>query len=71
MSVQSQIVALVHMMVQAVFSFACALVVLMTPLDRMAMQLMPFAIGGAMALALPVSGAIARRMRARARSACM
>lgn len=66
MSVENQIVALVYMMVQSVFFFAGALVVLMTPLDRMAMQLFPFVIGGAMLLSLPVSDAIARRMRARA-----
>lgn len=66
MSVENQIIALVYMMVQSVSFFAGALVVLMTPLDSMAMQLFPFVIGGAMLLSLPVSDAIAQRMRARA-----
>ena len=65
MFVRMQITALVYMMVQAVMFGVGVLLVLTTPLESMAMQLMPWVVGVSAVVSLPVSWMIAPRLRAR------
>jgi hypothetical protein len=65
MFVRLQITALVYMMVQAVMFGVGVLLVLSTPLEGMAMQLMPWVVGVSALVSLPVSWMIAPRLRAR------
>jgi hypothetical protein len=65
MWVRIQIAALVYMMVQAVMFGVGVLLVLTTPLEAMAMQLMPWVVAVSASLSLPVSWIIAPRLRAR------
>jgi hypothetical protein len=65
MSVRVQIAALIYMMVQAVMFGVGALLVLTTPLQTMAMQLMPWVVVVSSIISLPVSWVIAPRLRAR------
>lgn len=65
MYVRLGITALLFMMINAVFFGAGAVLVLATPLEIMALQLMPIVVVAAPALALPVSWWLAPRLRAR------
>ncbi len=65
MSTCMQITVLVYMMVQAIMFGAGVLLVLGTPMQSMAMQLMPWVVGVSALISLPVSWMIAPRLRAR------
>ncbi len=65
MYVRLGIAALLFMMINAVFFGVGAVLVLATPLDAMASQLMPIVVVATAALALPVSWWLAPRLRAR------
>lgn len=65
MSVRLQIAAMLFMMIQAVLFFAGILLLLLTPLSREAMDLMPWVVGGTAIVSLPLSWWLAPRLRAR------
>jgi hypothetical protein len=65
MSVRLQIAALIFMMVQGVLFGVGVTLVLVTPLSAFAMQLMPWVVGISFIVSLPLSWAIAPRLRAR------
>ena len=65
MSVRMQIAAMVFMMVQAMLFFTGLVLVLTTRLDDRAMELMPWVVGLSALISLPLSWAIAPRLRAR------
>ena len=60
-----QIAAMVYLMVQAIMFGAGIIIVLATPLNAMAMQLIPWVVGVTAILSLPISWLIAPRLRAR------
>lgn len=65
MPVRLQIAAMLFLMIQAVAFFAAVLVVLLTPLSREAMGLMPWVVGLSAAVSAPLSWWLAPRLRAR------
>ena len=65
MSVRIQIAAVVYLMIQAMMFGVGTLLVLATPLNDMAMQLMPWVVGMSAVLSLPISWMIAPRLQAR------
>ncbi len=65
MYIRIQIAAMVYLMVQAIMFGAGIIIVLATPLNAMAMQLMPWVVGVTAILSLPISWLIAPRLRAR------
>ena len=65
MNVRIQIAAMVYLMVQAIMFGAGIILVLATPLNAMAMQLIPWVVGVSAILSLPISWLIAPRLRAR------
>lgn len=65
MSIRLQIAAMLFMMIQAVLFFAATLFLLLSPLSQEAMALMPWLVVGTTLLSLPLSWALAPRLRAR------
>ncbi len=65
MWIRIQIAAMVYLMVQAIMFGAGMVLVLATPLNAMAMQLIPWVVGVKALLSLPISWLIAPRLRAR------
>jgi hypothetical protein len=65
MYIRILIAAMVYLMVQAIMFGAGIIIVLATPLNAMAMQLIPWVVGVAAILSLPISWLIAPRLRAR------
>ncbi len=65
MWIRIQIAAMVYLMVQAIMFGAGMILVLATPLNAMAMQLIPWVIGVTALLSLPIAWLIAPRLRAR------
>jgi hypothetical protein len=65
MYIRIQIAAMVYLMVQAIMFGAGIIIVLATPLNAMAMQLIPWVVGVTATLSLPISWLIAPRLRAR------
>jgi Na+-driven multidrug efflux pump len=65
MSVRIYIAAVVYMIVQAVMFGVGTILVLATPLNNMAMQLMPWVVALTSILSLPIAWVIAPRLRAR------
>lgn len=65
MSVRLQIAAMIFLMVQAVLFGVLTLVVLLSPLSRDAMAVMPWVVGGSTLVSLPLSWMLAPRLRAR------
>ena len=65
MWIRIQIAAMVYLMVQAIMFGAGMVLVLATPLNAMAMQLIPWVVGVTALLSLPISWLIAPRLRAR------
>ncbi|MFG1478815.1 hypothetical protein V5F53_09105 [Xanthobacter sp. V4C-4] len=65
MSVRLQIAAMIFLMAQAMAFFAATLVLLLTPLSREAMSLMPWIVVGTAAVSAPLSWWLAPRLRAR------
>lgn len=63
MSVRLQIAAMLFMMIQAVLFFAGLLLVLLTPLARDAMALLPWVVTATTIVALPLSWWLAPRLR--------
>ena len=60
-----QIAAMVYLMVQAIMFGAGIVLVLATPLNAIAMQLIPWVVGITAIISLPISWLIAPRLRAR------
>lgn len=65
MYIRILIAAMVYLMVQAIMFGAGIILVLATPLNAMAMQLIPWVVGVTAVLSLPISWLIAPRLRAR------
>jgi hypothetical protein len=65
MYIRILIAAMVYLMVQAIMFGAGIILVLATPLNAMAMQLIPWMVGITALLSLPISWLIAPRLRAR------
>ncbi|MEP9350988.1 hypothetical protein [Xanthobacter sp. KR7-225] len=65
MSIRVQIAAMLFMMIQAVLFFAGTLFLLLTPLSREAMALMPWVVAVTALMSLPLSWWLAPRLRAR------
>jgi hypothetical protein len=65
MSVRIQIAIMVYMMVQAVMFGVGVVLVLATPLNDLAMLLIPWVVAATSVLSIPVSWWIAPRLRAR------
>lgn len=65
MSIRLQIAAMLFMMIQAVLFFTVALFVLLSPLSRNAMTLMPWVVGMTVLQSIPLSWWLAPRLRAR------
>ena len=65
MSIRFQIAAMLFLMIQAVLFFTGLLLVLLTPLSREAMDLMPWVVGATALVSLPLSWWLAPRLRAR------
>ena len=65
MYIRIQIAAMVYLMVQAIMFGAGIILVLATPLNAMAMQLIPWVVGVTAILSIPISWLIAPRLRAR------
>ncbi|MFG1372584.1 hypothetical protein V5F32_10455 [Xanthobacter oligotrophicus] len=65
MSIRLQIAAMLFLMIQAVLFFTGLLLVLLTPLSREALELMPWVVGGTIFVSLPLSWWLAPRLRAR------
>jgi hypothetical protein len=65
MMIRLSIAVLVFMMIQAVLFGVGAVLVLATPLNELAMQLMPVVVIGSAIIAMPISWLIAPRLRAR------
>ena len=65
MWIRIQIAAMVYLMVQAIMFGAGIIIVLATPLNAMAMQLIPWVVGVTALISLPISWLIAPRLRAR------
>jgi len=65
MSTRIQIAAVVYMMVQAMMFGLGIVVVLATPLDNWAMQLIPWVVAISAIVSLPIAWMIAPRLRAR------
>ncbi|GLI22690.1 putative membrane protein [Xanthobacter flavus] len=65
MSIRLQLAAMLFMMIQAVTFFAALLVLLLSPLARDAMTLMPFVVLGSSIISAPLSWWLAPRLRAR------
>lgn len=65
MSVRLQIAAMLFLMIQAVAFFAAVLVLLLSPLAREAMSLMPWVVAGTALVSVPLSWWLAPRLRAR------
>ena len=65
MYIRILIAAMVYLMVQAIMFGAGIILVLATPLNAMAMQLIPWVVGVTALLSLPISWLIAPRLRAR------
>ena len=63
--IRIQIAAMVYLMVQAIMFGAGIIIVLATPLNAMAMQLIPWVVGVTAILSIPISWLIAPRLRAR------
>ncbi|MFG1382958.1 hypothetical protein [Xanthobacter versatilis] len=64
MSVRLQIAAMLFMMIQAVLFFTGLLLVLLTPLAREAMALLPWVVTTTTIVSLPLSWWLAPRLRA-------
>ena len=60
-----QIAVLVYLMIQAIMFGIGTVLVLATPLQQMAMQLMPWVVGVSAILSAPISWMIAPRLQAR------
>lgn len=65
MPVRLQLAAMLFMMIQALVFFAGVLLVLLTPLAREAMVLMPWVVGISVVVSAPLSWFLAPRLRAR------
>ncbi|WP_296578865.1 hypothetical protein [Xanthobacter sp.] len=65
MAIQLQLAAMLFMMIQAVTFFAALLALLLSPLARDAMTLMPFVVLGSSIISAPLSWWLAPRLRAR------
>ncbi|MEP9352111.1 hypothetical protein ABLE93_00780 [Xanthobacter sp. KR7-65] len=65
MSVRFPLAAMLFMMIQAVTFFAGVLLVLLSPLSREAMSLMPWVVVLSVAVSAPLSWWLAPRLRAR------
>lgn len=65
MSVRLQIAAMLFMMIQAMAFFAVLLVLILTPLSREALALMPWVVVVSVAVSAPLSWWLAPRLRAR------
>lgn len=65
MSIRLQLAAMLFMMIQAVTFFAALLLLLLSPLARDAMALMPFVVLGSSIISAPLSWWLAPRLRAR------
>ncbi|MFG1213198.1 hypothetical protein V5F72_14895 [Xanthobacter flavus] len=65
MSIRLQLAAMLFMMIQAVTFFGALLVLLLSPLARDAMTLMPFVVLGSSIISAPLSWWLAPRLRAR------
>lgn len=65
MSIRFQIAAMLFLMIQAVMFFTGLILVLLTPLAREAMMLLPWVVGITVAISLPLSWWLAPRLRAR------
>mgnify|MGYP001316365219 CR=1 FL=1 len=65
MSVRLQIAAMIFLMVQAVLFGIFTVVVLLSPLSRDAIAVMPWVVIGSAMVSLPVSWLLAPRLRAR------
>ncbi|MFG1191180.1 hypothetical protein [Xanthobacter flavus] len=65
MSIRLQLAAMLFMMIQAVTFFAALLLLLLSPLARDAMTLMPFVVLGSSIISAPLSWWLAPRLRAR------
>lgn len=65
MSIRLQLAAMCFMMIQAVTFFAGLLALLLSPLAREAMSLMPFVVIGSAVVSAPLSWWLAPRLRAR------
>lgn len=65
MSIRLQLAAMCFMMIQAVTFFASLLALLLSPLAREAMSLMPFVVIGSAVVSAPLSWWLAPRLRAR------
>jgi hypothetical protein len=65
MSVRFSIAALIYLMVQAVLFGIGAVLVLATPLNEQAMELMPVVVVTTFIISLPISWWLAPRLRAR------
>ena len=65
MVLRLSIAALVFMMIQAILFYVGALLVLATPLEEMAMELMPVVVVVSSIISIPISWFIAPRLQAR------
>lgn len=65
MSIRLQLAAMLFMMIQAVTFFTALLLLLLSPLARDAMTLMPFVVLGSSIISAPLSWWLAPRLRAR------
>ena len=65
MVLRLSIAALVFMMIQAIVFYVGALLVLATPLQEMAMELMPVVVVVSSIISIPISWFIAPRLQAR------
>ncbi|QRG06432.1 hypothetical protein EZH22_26370 [Xanthobacter dioxanivorans] len=65
MSIRLQIAAMLFLMIQAVMFFTAILFLLLSPLARDAMALMPWVVASTVAVSLPLSWWLAPRLRAR------